>query len=350
MNAKMRALSVAILAGSIAGFALLPARATAVQELSGQDRAAAAGKGLVGSEAPRIVLTTIDGEKIDLGSLYGKKAVYLKFWATWCVPCREQMPHFEHAYQTRGTDLAVIAINTGFNDSLEEVRQYRSKLGISMPIVIDDGRLGAAFNLRVTPQHIIIGRDGRIQYVGHLADQRLDAALLAARTSTAHEQRVRADVPADAPHYGTGDRLPDLAVSTLDGATFNILDSGSRRPTALVFISPWCESYLASSRPDAATRCRQVREQVEALAAAGTRVRWLAVASGLWASRDDLSDYRSKYNTAMPLTLDESGQLFRSFRVMQVPTVLLADGDGKIVRRIDGFDAGLPAEVRSLSR
>ena len=122
-------------------------------------------------------MKTIDGNAIDLGRLYGRQAVYLKFWATWCVPCRQQMPHFQHAFETAGPGMEVIAVNTGFNDSLDTVRTYRKRLGITMPIVIDDGSLAAAFGLRVTPQHIVIGRDGRILYVGHLADARLDAAL-----------------------------------------------------------------------------------------------------------------------------------------------------------------------------
>jgi len=155
----------------------------ALAEATGQQRAQAAGRAILGSPAPRLMLKTIDGEAIDLGSLYGKKAVYLKFWATWCVPCRQQMPHFEHAYETAGADLAVIGINVGFNDSIEAIRDYRKKLGITMPIVFDDGSLDTAFHLRVTPTHVIIGRDGRIRYVGHLADKELDDALMAARTA-----------------------------------------------------------------------------------------------------------------------------------------------------------------------
>jgi thiol-disulfide isomerase/thioredoxin len=319
-------------------------------ETSGQARAEAAGQGMVGSHAPGFVLTTIDGEKIDLGQLYGKKAVYLKFWATWCVPCREQMPHFERTYRSAGKDLAVIAINIGFDDSLQDVREYRKRLGITMPIVIDDGRLGSAFNLRVTPQHVVIGRDGRIQYVGHLADQSLEAALLAARTSDAsNSQAHKVSLRQDPAHHAVGDRLPDLAVTTVDGASFNLLDSRPGRPTVLVFLSPWCESYLADSRPTIATSCRQVREQVDALAKGQPQLRWLGVASGIWATKDELSDYRTKYNTAIPMTLDESGQLFRSFRVMKVPTVLMADAAGRIVGRVEGFDVGLPAQVQALA-
>jgi hypothetical protein len=106
------------------------------------------------------------------------------------------MPHFEHTYETAGTDMAVIAIDVGFNDSIDAIKAYRKRLGITMPIVFDDGTLGAAFHLRVTPTHIVIGRDGRIQYIGHLADGELDAALTAARAPAAARALAAARAPA----------------------------------------------------------------------------------------------------------------------------------------------------------
>src|SRR5271168_2557476 len=119
--------------------------AAASAEATGQQRAHAAGRALLGSPAPRFVVNTI-----DLGSLYGKKAVYIKFWATWCVPCRQQMPHFQHTYETAGPDLAVIAIDVGFNDSVQQIRSYQKQLGITMPIVFDaDASLAVAFKVRV---------------------------------------------------------------------------------------------------------------------------------------------------------------------------------------------------------
>ncbi len=114
MRSDRRLVLVSILAFSLAAAALGAGS-------SGEQRAQQAGRALIGTPAPRLVLKTIDGETIDLKRLYGRQAVYLKFWATWCVPCRQQMPHFEHTYETAGPDLAVIAINAGFNDSLEEV-------------------------------------------------------------------------------------------------------------------------------------------------------------------------------------------------------------------------------------
>jgi peroxiredoxin len=321
--------------------------ASAHSQVTGQQRAEAAGHDLVGSPAPRMVLRTIDGEAIDLGRLYGKKAVYLKFWATWCVPCREQMPHFERTYESAGSDLAVIAVNAGFNDSIEDVRAYRKQLGIRMPIVIDDGTLGAALHLRVTPQHVVIGRDGRIQYVGHLANERLDAAIQAARSSPAIGAAGGNDGSGGATktsRYEPGDRAPQFSAKTLDGSQFSFQEPGN--PAVLVFLSPWCESYLATTRAAVSANCREVRVQVDALAKKHPQLRWLGIASGIWATREDLGKYQADYKVTIPLTLDESGALFRAFRVSSVPTVIVIDTRGRIERRIEGSDPRLPAELQ----
>jgi peroxiredoxin len=320
---------------------------------SGQQMAESAGHSLIGKAAPRIVLTTIDGDTIDLGHLYGRQAVYLKFWATWCVPCREQMPHFERTYESAGPDLAVIAVNTGFNDPIADVRDYRRKMGLTMPIVVDDGRLAAALHLRVTPQHIVIGRDGRIQYVGHLADARLDAALRAARTSGALAGSGN-DAPAAAAtaaavtglvRLAVGSQLPTESAMTIDGRRFHFLDAQDPRHTVLVFLSPWCESYLETTRPAVSANCRRMREEVTAVAGEGN-ARWLGVASGLWATPPDLREYRLKYHVNIPLALDESGALFRAFDVHEVPVVLVADGSGRIVRRIEAADLATPSALK----
>jgi thiol-disulfide isomerase/thioredoxin len=329
------------LLGLLAALLPLSAPATETASPSGAQRATDAGRTLVGTAAPPMILTTIDGQRIDLGRLYGHKAVYLKFWATWCVPCREQMPHLERTFESAGPDLEVIAINAGFNDTLADVRDYRSRLHLTMPIVLDDGSLGAAFNLRVTPQHIVIGRDGRIVYVGHLADAPLEDALRTARTAgpaaAVAAPGAPTRLPTPAVHYRAGDQLPELAVTTLDGSTF--LMGAAGKPTVLAFLSPWCESYLAESRPQLAANCRGAREQLQARAA-DPGIRWIGVASGLWASAEDLIGYRDQYHVTIPLTLDASGRLFREFDVRSVPTLLLIDSQGRIVRRVSGAAAG----------
>lgn len=310
-------------------------------DADGQHRAQDAGKALIGTRAPRLVLTTIDGATIDLGNVYGKQAVYLKFWATWCVPCRQQMPHFEHAYETAGPDLAVVAIDTGFNDSVGEVQKVRKQLGLTMPIVVDDGQAGAAFHLRVTPQHIVIGRDGRVLYMGHLADARLDAALAAARTAKPLPPGA-ATVNVAPPvivRYQSGEVLSKQHVRTIDGRTLALGDPDKRRPTVLAFLSPWCESYLATTRPGLSADCRAMREQINGIAK-DDGVRWIGIASGLWATPKDLREYGAKYDVHIPLSLDATGDLFRAFDVSQVPATFLVDRDGRLLRRLEPKELG----------
>jgi peroxiredoxin len=310
---------------------------------TGQDRAQQAGADLIGHPAAALTIRTIDGEKIDLGAAYGKKAVYLKFWATWCVPCREQMPHFERTFESAGADLLVVAIATGFNESRDDVVAYRRKLGLKMPIAIDDGRLAAAFHLRVTPQHVVIGRDGRIAYVGNLADERLEEALRAAQRTPA-AAAVAAAAPARELHYEVGGRASDLRLVAIDGQAVAAVDPAGHRPLALVFLSPWCESYLAQSRPARAGACRAVRTRIEAMAS-DPSVRWVGIASGLWATRDEVAEYRDKNKIPYPIVLDESGALFRAFDVSSVPVIVLLDGQARIHRRIDDPEADLKAAL-----
>src|SRR5689334_17999061 len=153
-------LAALVVGSPSAGYAQTVQAQAQTQTKAPEDVAETAGAPLIGKYAPSITLKTVDGKLIDLAKIYGKKPVYLKFWATWCVPCRQQMPHFENVERTLGNDIQVIALDAGFNETEQAVLDYRQTMGLTMPIVIDDGRLADALNLRVTPQHIVIGRDG----------------------------------------------------------------------------------------------------------------------------------------------------------------------------------------------
>jgi peroxiredoxin len=303
---------------------------------SGEDRATEVGNALIGTPAPALKVTTIDGQTIDLGAYYGKKAVYLKFWATWCVPCLQQMPHFEHAFETAGPDTVVIAVNTNFNETPERVRAYRDKHGLKMPIVMDDGRLAAALNLRVTPQHVLIARDGRIAYVGHLADEHLDAALAAVKLPGSHAPKTAAMLATV--------KSP-ASIHTLAGTEFPFKDPKGKQ-TVLVFLSPWCESYLKDSRPEDSGQCRDARLKAEKLVAS-SKVRFMGVASGLWATNEDLRAYQTKNEIKLPLALDVTGDVFRTYNVKQVPTVIVLGADGKETKRVSGDTGDLDSLVKA---
>jgi peroxiredoxin len=323
----------------------LGCRSTPAAPDPGEARAAAVGAHTIGTLAPAITVTTIDGASIDLGALYGARPVYLKFWATWCVPCREQMPGFERMFEALGDRVTVIAVDVGIDDDADAVRAFRTKYGLRMPIVVDDGRLAAALDLQVTPQHVLIGRDARVAYVGHLDGDRLDhalAQLIAAPVPSAPVAGRAVRLPAA---LGPGDPVTGLRATTIDGATVALDRPG--RPRGLVLFSTYCESYFHDSLPRTAQACQRVREAVDQLAARGD-IDWLGVANGVWTSTESVAAYRAKTQTKIPLALDADGALRRAFGVHDEPTVVLIDAGGKVRRIVGPDDADLAGAVASL--
>ena len=296
----------------------------------GEERAKAEGAALIGLSGPNIVFDTLDGGSISLADSYGRKPVYLKMWATWCVPCREQMPHLKETYARIKDTFTVVAVASGFSETKQDVRRYVEDMGLAMPVAIDDGRLAAALKLRVTPLHVVIGRTGQIVYVGHLANNALGQAL-----NEAALQPVASEVKNDKPAENTPawTALPERTLTLVGGDSIDLRNKDENR-TVLIFLSPWCEDYLAQSQPTRSTRCHDVREVAERLSTTGN-TRWIGVASGLWSDESDVRAYRDGYKVSIPLALDKTGDLFRGFGVSAVPAIQVFDADGYRILNID---------------
>lgn len=322
------------------------------QDADGEERARTAGESLIGQPGPALSVTTLDGETIDLAALYGKKPVYIKFWATWCVPCRQQMPGFQKFQEEHGDEIQVIAVNTGYADTAEAARAYREEMGLTMPITVDDGTLAEALNLRVTPQHVLIDRSGKIAYIGHRDDEELEQALQAVlkpATQASASAKGAAVADIDANSLKVGDSVSGLSVTTRDGQSIDLSRSNNDKPLGLVFFASWCESYLAETKPDTATACRRVRETVNRLSADDS-VQWVGIISGLWTKDSDVESYLATTETAIPVMLDADGELHRSFGIQQIPTVVLINADGKLTDKFGPQDTELAAAVKRISQ
>ncbi len=112
-------------------------------------------------EAPELKLAGVDGRPVDLADLRGK-LVFLNFWATWCVPCRREMPAMERlhrAYRERG--LAVAAVN--YKESKREVQPFVEELGLTFVVPLDPkGTVTRSFGVRALPVTYLVDRDGKI--------------------------------------------------------------------------------------------------------------------------------------------------------------------------------------------
>lgn len=124
----------------------------------------------IGEYAPDFTVTTFEGEEKKLSDLKGKK-VFLNFWATWCPPCRVEMPEMEKFYEEFGDEVEIMAVNvTSTEKSVKDVTSYVHNEGFTFPIYLDRERNAAnRYRIPAYPTTYFIGSDGKIQsksYIG----------------------------------------------------------------------------------------------------------------------------------------------------------------------------------------
>jgi thiol-disulfide isomerase/thioredoxin len=111
--------------------------------------------------APEFSLTTIDGKKLSLSDFRGK-VVLLDFWATWCTPCREEIPHFVELQQKYGP-AGFQTIGISMDDSVEPVRQFYRDFHMNYPVALGGAKIGMLYGgVLGLPIAFVIDRDNRI--------------------------------------------------------------------------------------------------------------------------------------------------------------------------------------------
>ena len=112
------------------------------------------------------VLTDLDGKKTPLNSLLAKGPVVLNFWATWCGPCRAEMPQLQKVYQeldAKGVRFAAISLDRGL--SKDALVQFLKGRGIVMPVYRDeDAALAKKFGVVAIPTTFVLARSGEVFY------------------------------------------------------------------------------------------------------------------------------------------------------------------------------------------
>lgn len=140
--------------------------------LSGASFTAVAGELKVwsGGRTPPLKLREIDGRMHDLAAYRGQ-VVLVNFWATWCEPCRDEMPAIQRLKKKlAGKPFTVLAVNVDEPES--RVRNFLAKMPLDFPVLADEGKVATkSWKVSVLPASYIIGRDGRIRYslTGELA-------------------------------------------------------------------------------------------------------------------------------------------------------------------------------------
>ncbi|MEP7284370.1 MAG: TlpA disulfide reductase family protein [Chloroflexota bacterium] len=114
-------------------------------------------------DIPNFFITTFDGVRFTLGEQRGK-IVVLNFWASWCVPCRVEMPAFTKIWE-QYKDRGVVFVGVAFNDIPDYSRAFAIKYNVKYPIGSDaNGAIGNAYQVVGLPTTLLITRDGKSQF------------------------------------------------------------------------------------------------------------------------------------------------------------------------------------------
>ena len=119
-----------------------------------------------GFQAPNFTLETSNGETIILSDLHGKPIV-INFWASWCPPCRAEMPALQSTFEeNQERDLIILAVNTTNQDSIEKAVSFAEEFELTFPILFDrDGSVSRLYQTSALPTTYFINREGIIEKV-----------------------------------------------------------------------------------------------------------------------------------------------------------------------------------------
>jgi len=131
----------------------------------------------VGSKAPDFELTNLANESIKLSELRGK-IVVINFWATWCEPCKVEMPFFEELFRNSQSTVEILAVN--FDESPQQVEQFVNEYKLSFPVLLDPGgTVQNSYRVRGYPTTFVVDEAGLIQFhhIGLITESQLEQYL-----------------------------------------------------------------------------------------------------------------------------------------------------------------------------
>jgi peroxiredoxin len=135
---------------------------------------------LVGKPAPDFTLYTLEGQKVSLADYHGKKKVVISFWASWCGPCRMEMPALRDFYkknENHQDEFEMLAIDVD-DDDPGDAEEAAKSVSLPFPVLLDRaGKAGRAYGVDAIPAMFIVDEQGKVTYAHTGFDQTMEYML-----------------------------------------------------------------------------------------------------------------------------------------------------------------------------
>lgn len=286
-----------------------------------------------GEQAPDFELTTLDGKQVKLSDYKGQK-VLLNFWASWCPPCKKEMPYMEEYYndQAEEDNVAILAVNmtTLERGQKEKVPKFVDEHGLTFPILMDEAGIAKdLYDVMIYPTTYVINEEGIITNRTNMLleipyiKQIIKEADTFEKGQKTEKKESESRNPALDKGLGVGNEAPDFALETVDGKEVKLSDSRGKM-TFVNFWTSWCPSCgdeLTALQEFYAKQ--EDRDEIEVIGVNLTNL-----------ERDEenaLSTFIEERKISFPILTDPKGEVEKQYQIEEYPTTYVISPDGYIV-------------------
>ena len=297
---------------------------------------------LSAAENERVVARLLNGSTYDVLDAGSEEPVLLKFWATWCVACLQEMPAYVELHERYNERVRFLAVNVAVSDPRDRVASTVDQYDLSMPVVYDEsGDLWNRYGIIGTPTYVLLDSDGTILHRTYGHDSSLEPALDAA---IARQTRGSGQAGASSSEHPISSSA--MTVVDVDG---NIADLNTVDGEVLVayHFAIWCASYVKDSYPELSKRCQTFEQQIQRLRDARLPgVRLVGFVSAYSTDEASAIKYRDTRRVDEPIIFDTNGAYATLFDARSFPHVTVVAPGGKTI-----YSGGqVPENIRQIIR
>lgn len=286
-----------------------------------------------GQKAPDFELTTLDGEEVKLSDYKGQK-VLLNFWASWCPPCKTEMPYMDEYYndQAEEDNVAILAVNmtTLERGQKENVPKFVQEHDLTFPILMDEAGLAKdLYDVMIYPTTYVINEEGVITERTNMLlempyiEQIVKEADTFENGQSNEKEQSEPRNPALDKGLGVGNEAPDFELETMTGEKVKLSDSKGKM-TFVNFWTSWCPSCdeeLTALQEFYANE--KGAEEIEVIGVNLTNL-----------EREEertLSTFIEEHDLTFPILTDPKGEVEKLYKIEEYPTTYVISPEGHIV-------------------